>query len=67
MQASNPTRRLLTVTQAAERLGLKERATRQLIANKSLPVIRVTSRAVRVDPLDLENYISSRREGGRVA
>ena len=52
---------LLTVARVAQVLALSERSVRSLIAEKSLPVIRVGARAVRVHPEDLADFIRGRR------
>ena len=53
--------RLLTCAQAAEALAVSERSTRTLIADGSLPVVRVGARAVRIHPDDLRRFIEERR------
>ena len=52
---------LLTVARVAQVLALSERSVRSLIAEGSLPVIRVGTRAVRVHPEDLAGFIDGRR------
>ncbi len=52
---------LLTVARTAQVLALSERSVRGLIAEGSLPVIRVGARAVRVLPEDLAGFIEERR------
>ena len=52
---------LLTVARVAQVLALSERSVRSLIAEGSLPVIRVGARAVRVHPEDLAGFIDGRR------
>ena len=52
---------LLTVALAAKVLALSERTVRSLIAEGSLPVVRVAARAVRVHPEDLASFIDGRR------
>lgn len=57
--------RLLTVAETAARLCVSKRAVWSLISGGDLPVHRVGSRSVRVDPSDLAAYLASVREGGR--
>ncbi len=52
---------LLPVARVAQVLALSERSVRSLIAEGSLPVIRVGARAVRVHPEDLLSFIEGRR------
>ncbi len=52
---------LLPVARVAQVLALSERSVRSLIAEGSLPVIRVGARAVRVHPEDLAGFIDGRR------
>ena len=52
---------LLTVARVAQVLALSERSVRSLIAEASLRVVRVGTRAVRVHPEDLADFIKGRR------
>jgi excisionase family DNA binding protein len=52
--------KLLTVEEAAERLGTSVRFLRRLIAERRIAFVRV-GRHVRVDPADLEAFIASGR------
>ena len=52
---------LLTVARVAQVLAFSERSVRTLIAEGSLRVIRVGTRAVRVHPEDLAGFIEERR------
>ena len=52
---------LLPVARVAQILSLSERSVRSLIAEGSLPMIRVGARAVRVHPEDLAGFIEERR------
>ena len=52
---------LLTVDQAAQRLGTKPRFIRRLIAEKRIPYVKLGSH-VRIDPADLDQFV----EAGRV-
>jgi excisionase family DNA binding protein len=54
--------RLLTVSEAAQALSLSERSTRALIAEGSLPVVRVGVRGIRIHPDDLRGFIEERRQ-----
>lgn len=51
---------LLTVTDAAERLGLKHGAVRRAIARGDLPAMKLCSR-IRIDPADLRRWIDAQR------
>ena len=52
--------KLLTVEEAAERLGTSVRFLRRLIAERRIAFVRV-GRHVRIDPADLEAFISAGR------
>jgi excisionase family DNA binding protein len=52
--------RLLTVEEAAERLGTSVRFLRRLIAERRIAFVRV-GRHVRIDPADLEAFIVAGR------
>ena len=54
--------RLLTLREAASRLGISERTLRAWAASGRMPCVRLSSRCVRVDPRDLEKYIAARRD-----
>jgi excisionase family DNA binding protein len=60
--------RLLRVSEAAERLGLKPHTLRLWLAARRLPIVRL-GRAVRVPEQAVEDFISSNtvpaRDGGR--
>ncbi len=60
-----PDEALLKVKQTADLLGICERLARTLIAAGELPIVRVSARAIRVDPRDLEGFIKRRRRRGR--
>jgi excisionase family DNA binding protein len=49
------------VARAAEILGVSERSFRSLIAEGSIAVVRLSARAVRIHPEDLERFIEERR------
>ena len=51
---------LLTVEEAAERLGTSVRFLRRLIAERRIAFVRV-GRHVRIDPADLEAFIATGR------
>lgn len=53
--------RLLTVPEAAERLGLPVSSAYELAASGRLPVVRFSARRVRVRPADLEAYVEASR------
>ena len=57
--ADIPVRRLLSVAQVAEILGVSDRTVRTRIMSGELPTIRLNARgfALRIDPSDLEDYI----------
>jgi excisionase family DNA binding protein len=52
--------RLLTLAEAAERLGTSVRFIRRLIAERRIAFVRV-GRHVRIDPADLEAFIAAGR------
>jgi excisionase family DNA binding protein len=52
--------KLLTVEEAAERLGTSVRFLRRLIAERRIAFLRV-GRHVRIDPADLEAFIAAGR------
>jgi excisionase family DNA binding protein len=52
--------KLLTVEEAAERLGTSVRFLRRLIAERRIAFVRV-GRHVRIDPADLEAFIATGR------
>jgi len=52
--------RLLTVHQAAEFLGRTDKAVRQLVYKRTIPVIRY-DRAIRIDRRDLEALVEQNR------
>lgn len=54
---------LLTVTEVAERLGLRHRAVRRAIARGEIPASRICSR-IRVDPQELRGWIEGNRIQG---
>jgi excisionase family DNA binding protein len=65
MQSSQPSKpapqnRLLTVPQAAEFLGRTDKAIRQLVHKKTIPVVRI-DRAIRIDRRDLEALVEQNR------
>jgi excisionase family DNA binding protein len=52
--------RLLTVEEAAERLGTSTRFVRRLVAERRIAYVKV-GRHVRLDPADVEAFIAARR------
>jgi excisionase family DNA binding protein len=52
--------KLLTVEEAAERLGTSVRFARRLIAERRIAFVKV-GRHVRIDPADLEAFIAAGR------
>lgn len=52
--------RLLTVADAADRLGLAHGAVRRAIARGDLPAVKVCSR-IRIDPTELRRWVDSHR------
>ena len=58
---------LLSVEQAAERLGTSERFVRRLIAERRIPFIKL-GRHVRITEHDLSNFVTTGRveAGGRL-
>lgn len=55
------TANLLTIRETAERLAWNERSIWTAIATGDLPVVRLSRRATRVHPADLERFIETRR------
>jgi len=55
-------RRLLTAEQAAEYLGFTENAVRHMIADGTLPIVRVGERGIRFDLDDLDAFIKERKK-----
>ena len=58
--------KLLTVEEAAERLGTSVRFLRRLIAERRIAFVRV-GRHVRIDPADLEAFIAAGRVEGNAS
>jgi excisionase family DNA binding protein len=52
--------KLLTVEEAAERLGTSVRFARRLVAERRIAFVKV-GRHVRIDPADLEAFIAAGR------
>ena len=52
--------RLLTVADAADRLGLKHGAVRRAIARGDLPAVKLCSR-IRIDPAELRRWVDAHR------
>ena len=48
---------LITIRQAAERLGVSTKTIYRRIQDKSLPVVKISSKDYRIDVKDLEAYI----------
>ena len=57
------TQTMLSVNQAADRLGVKHGTVRKLITSGSLPASRIGG-AIRIDPSELETWIKSQRIAG---
>ena len=55
---------LLTIDQAAERLGTSARFVRRLRAERRIPVVKLGKR-IRIDSHDLEAYIAAGRVDAR--
>ena len=55
--------RLLTITEAAERITVSSRTLRTLIAMRKIPIVRVSARRVAIHPADLDAFIARRRSG----
>lgn len=55
-------RPLLTVTEAAAILRLSVRTVRSMIAQGSIPVVRLSVRRLAIRPLDLESWIARRTQ-----
>jgi excisionase family DNA binding protein len=52
----------LTLAEAAKVLGISVRHLSRLISLGQLPVVKLSTRVVRISPADLDAYIESRRE-----
>lgn len=64
MAARRPVeRRLITLPEAAEILGISLRTLRALMDRGALPFIRPSARRVAIDVRDLDRYIDAQREG----
>jgi excisionase family DNA binding protein len=61
MTTSRETPALLTVEQAAERLGTSVRFVRRLRAERRLPFVKL-GKHLRIDSADLEAFIDAHRE-----
>jgi excisionase family DNA binding protein len=61
MMTTEQTACLLTVAQAAERLGTSVRFIRRLRAERRLPFIKI-GKHLRIDSRDLEAFVASGRE-----
>ena len=48
---------LISVSQAAERLGVSKRTLQGWIAARRIPVVRLTSRCVRIRPADVDRFV----------
>ena len=56
-EAGQRPRVLLGLSDAAYRLSLSRRTLQSLIAQKKIPVVRVSPRRIAIDPTDLDRYI----------
>lgn len=61
MDSEKGTSALLTTREAFRRLGIAERTGRSWIAAGRLPVIRLSSRCLRIDERDLTRFIAARK------
>lgn len=52
--------KLLRISEAADRLGLKPATIRKMLYRRELPVVRPTKRAVRIKEEDIEALIKRR-------
>jgi DNA (cytosine-5)-methyltransferase 1 len=52
---------LLSLRQAARRLGVAERVLRHAVRSGDLPAFRLGQRTLRVKPTDLDDWIQNRR------
>ncbi len=55
---------LLSVDQAARRLGVSRRTVQAWVSGSKLAVIRLSPRCLRIDPADLAAFVEARRQGG---
>lgn len=56
--------RLWTLADLSERLNLCDRSTRQLVQRGQIPAIRLTGRAIRFCPIQVERALSKFTTGG---
>lgn len=61
-EVRDSTESLLTMKEAADRLGISERTMRSVRASGALPVVRPSPGRIAVTPEDLRQYIEDRRE-----
>ena len=61
-RAGGPNRRLITLAEAAELLGMSTVSVRRLIWSGTLPAVRLTRR-IQIDTRDLDRLIDRRKEG----
>lgn len=52
---------LIPQKEAAHRLSISERTFRSLVTEGKIPVVRVSTRRVAIDPADLDAYIDRQR------
>ena len=52
---------LLSLRQAARKIGVADRVLRQAVRSGDLPAFRLGQRTMRVKPADLEDWIQNRR------
>lgn len=64
---SRTARHYITVCEAADRLSVTERTIRNFIARGELTGYRMGSRAIRIDPRELDNVLTVIPTAGRAA
>ena len=52
---------MISLRQAARKIGVAERVLRQAVRSGDLPAFRLGQRTVRVKPADLDDWIQNRR------
>ena len=52
---------MISLRQAARKIGVAERVLRQAVRSGDLPAFRLGERTVRVKPVDLDDWIQNRR------
>lgn len=56
---------LITIAEAAARLGISRRSMQAILAAGLLPAVRISIRIVRIDEDDLARFVARMKSGGR--